>query len=178
MFTWMHSFYVPGEYSIHTGIDDEHHHGQTKVKVIALYRRLVDGAPLDANSWHLIQGKVLRAQAERCGRHQRLEREERMRIKTTDNVLRAIDMCEELSRTHWFRLVREYHWIYQFTTLEALFESFLAFTHTFWFAYTHLEAGHLKQRKRRITQSSHELGGPFLSLNLSTHRIDIGTVFD
>lgn len=69
----MHRLYVPGENTIHTGINDEHHHGQTQVKVIAFHWRLANGPPLDANTCYLIQCKILGAKAKGCGGHQRLE---------------------------------------------------------------------------------------------------------
>ena len=74
-YTWMHSLNVPGEHSVQAGVDDEHHHGQAQVEVVPLDRGLADGLPLDPHPGHLVQGKVLGAQAKRRGGHQGLERE-------------------------------------------------------------------------------------------------------
>lgn len=78
--TWMHGLYVPGEHTIHTSIDNEHHHRKTKVKVISFYWWLADGPPLDANACYLIQCKILRTQAKGCGGHQRLKERDEARI--------------------------------------------------------------------------------------------------
>lgn len=71
----MHGLDVPGQHAIHGGVNDEHDHGQEQVEVVAFYWRLVDGAPLDAHAGHLVQGKVLRAQAKSSGGHQGLQRQ-------------------------------------------------------------------------------------------------------
>lgn len=76
----MHSLDVPGEHPVHGGVDYQHHHGQTQVKVIAFYWRLADGPPLDANACHLVQSKVLGAQAECRGGHQRLRGAEKYQL--------------------------------------------------------------------------------------------------
>ena len=70
--TGMHGLDVPGQHAVNGGVDDEHDHGQQQVEVVALYWGLVDGAPLDAHSGHLVQGEVLGAQAKRRGGHQGL----------------------------------------------------------------------------------------------------------